>query len=278
LVTGVWIGEDSPRPMNYSDVGRLSSGNAVQVWRKFMDKAIEDIPETDFNRPENIVSLEIDPITAKLPQGNNPRAIEEIFREDNTPSETSKYSGETSTVRIDRNTKELATENCPDDSIVSRQYLTESKILLGPGDISFRQSSSPGGGKQAISGRYQPREGMPLIEIDSATGIPERDSNGDLVFQRVPDQYCSQHGGTALDQPADNDSGDRDQLFPIGNQDNQTEDEDIDLDPDPETNDDSEDDIDEAEKETEDESDDDSREERRSTIDSLLDKLSPSDD
>jgi len=280
LVTGVWIGEDSPRSMNYSNYGRIGSGNAVQIWRKFMDKAVEDIPATNFSRPENIVSLEIDPITALLPKGNNPRAATEIFRETNTPAQTSRYSGEVATVRIDRNTGELATENCPDDQIVSRQYLTESRILLGPGDISFQQSSSPGGDKQAISGRYQPREGMPLIKIDSETGIPERDSNGDLVFRTVPDQYCSEHGGTALDQPIDNDSEDRDQLFPIGNQDNQAENEDenIDLDPDTETNDESEEDPDESEAETEETEEDESREERRNKIDSLIDQLFPNND
>jgi len=95
LVTGVWIGEDSPRPMNYSGTGRIGSGNAVQIWRKFMDKAIVDIPATNFTRPESIVSLEIDPITAQLPAGNNPRAVNEVFREDNTPSNTSRFSGET---------------------------------------------------------------------------------------------------------------------------------------------------------------------------------------
>ncbi|MFW6378061.1 MAG: penicillin-binding protein 1A, partial [Bacillota bacterium] len=282
LVTGVWIGEDSPRPMNYPDVGRLSSGNAVQVWRKFMDKAIEDIPETDFDKPEKIVSLEIDPITARLPKDNNPRAIEEIFREDNTPSETSDFSGETKTVRIDRSTGQLATDNCPDDNIVSRQYLVESGIMLGPGDISFQQSSSPGEGKKAISGRYQPRDGMPLIEIDSETGIPNRDDNDDLVFEKVPDESCSEHGGNALDQP-DDDSEDRDQLFPIGNQDDQMEDDpndEIELEPDSEEGDEPEEDTNDTDDtNNSDESEEDKeREERRNTIDSLLDKLLPSDD
>ncbi|MGM0413929.1 MAG: transglycosylase domain-containing protein [Bacillota bacterium] len=282
LATGVWLGEDSPRSMNYSNYGRIGSGHAVQIWRKFMDKAIEDIPETAFSRPEDIVSLKIDPITAQLPKGNNPRAIEEIFKEDNTPSSTSNYSGETSTVRIDRSTGQLATDNCPDDNIVSRQYLVDSKIMLGPGDISFQQSSSPGGGKQAISGRYQPREGMPLIEIDSETGIPERDDNGDLVFKTVPEETCSEHDGNALDQPAESDSEDedRDQLFPIGDQDNQeedntSEDENIDLEPDSEIEDESEEDTEEDSDESE---EDKTREERRNTIDSLIDKLLPSDD
>lgn len=278
LVTGVWIGEDTPRSMNYTNHGRIGSGNAVQIWRKFMDKTVENIPATNFSRPENIVSLEIDPITALLPKGNNPRAVTEIFRENNAPASTSRYSGEVSTIRIDRTTGELATENCPSENVVSREYLIDSKILLGPGDISFRQSSSPEGEKQAISGRYQAREGMPLIEIDSETGIPERDNDGDLVFRTVPDQHCSEHEGTALDQPADNDPEDRDQLFPIGNQNNQTEDEDLNLDPDPETDDDSEEDSDDLEEETDETGEDESREERRDKIDSLIDQLFPSDD
>ncbi len=270
LVTGVWIGEDSPRTMNYSGTGRIGSGNAVQIWRKFMDKAIVDIPETTFDRPESIVSLEIDPITAKLPSGNNPRAIDEVFREDNTPSDTSDFSGETSTVRIDRSTGQIATDNCPEDNIVSREYLVDSGIMLGPDDIGFRQSSSPGGGRQAITGRYQAREGMPLIEIDPETGIPNRDNNGNLVFKTVPDEYCSEHGGSALDQPADSSSDDRDQLFPLGEQDEDTEGlEQDEIDEDTEDYPDEEEDSEEEDK---------TREERRSTIDSLLDRLSPSDD
>ena len=274
LVTGVWIGEDSPREMNYSDTGRIGSGQAVQIWRKFMDKAIEDIPATAFDRPENIVSLEIDPITAKLPDGNNPRAINEIFREDNTPSDTSDFSGEISTVRIDRETGKLATDNCPEENIVSREYLVGSGIMLGPDDIGFQQSSSPGGGRSSISGRYQAREGMPLIEIDSETGIPNRDDDGNLVFKTVPDEYCGEHGGTPLDQPDETPDEDRDQLFPIGEQDDETDDDDIDLDPDGIEDEEPEDDVEEDEEPEEDTS----REDRRSTIDSLLDRLSPSDD
>ena len=273
LVTGVWIGEDSPRPMNYSNTGRIGSGNAVQIWRKFMDKAIEDIPATAFDRPENIVSLEIDPITAQLPSGNNPRATNEVFREDNTPSGTSNYSGEISTVRIDHETGKLATDNCPEENIVSREYLVDSGIMLGPDDIGFQQSSSPGGGRNAISGRYQAREGMPLIEIDSDTGIPNRDNDGNLVFKTVPNDYCSEHGGTPLDQPDETATDDRDQLFPIGGQDDEFED-DIDLEQD-EIEDETEDYSDEEQDDSE---DDKTREERRSTIDSLLDRLSPSDD
>ncbi len=83
LVTGVWIGEDSPRTMNYSGTGRIGSGNAVQIWRKIMDKAIVDIPETTFDRPESIVSLEIDPIQLNyhlaIIQGQSMKYLERII-------------------------------------------------------------------------------------------------------------------------------------------------------------------------------------------------------
>ncbi|MGM0419613.1 MAG: PBP1A family penicillin-binding protein [Bacillota bacterium] len=277
LVTGIWIGEDAPRHMNYSGVGRISSGNAVQLWRKYMDKVIADIPASKFSRPDNIVSLEIDPITGLLPQGNNPRATTEIFRENNAPRGTSSYEGGTSSIRLDRTTGLLATENCPEENIVSRSYLTESKILLGPGDISFGQTSNPGEGKSKISGTYQPREGMPIYAIDRETGIPERDENGNPVKRKVPEEACSTHTGTPLDQTPD-DEEERSQLFPITEPEDEEqvpEDEGLE---DPGLDDDTDSSNEDSDEGQDQEDDSEERSQRRDTIDSLLDRLFSDDD
>lgn len=69
LVTTVWFGEDTPRPMVYQGV-QYGSWNATPIWRNFMTEALKNTPITDFVRPDGLVEATIDIKTGLLVPDN----------------------------------------------------------------------------------------------------------------------------------------------------------------------------------------------------------------
>ncbi len=203
-VTGVWIGEDRPRRMEYPETGRIGSSQAVMVWERFMSEITTDITPSAFNRPENIISLEVDPLTGMMPADNPARSTREIFRMDNTPESTTHFAGQTDSVRIDTETGQLATTGCPQERIGEVEYFTDSGVLLGPKTKNFSQENVEGD-YEAISGTYLAQEGMPVLDIDPETGIPRTNSEGEPRFASVPETACQEHTGFVLDEPETDD-------------------------------------------------------------------------
>ncbi len=96
LVSSVWIGEDSPRPMRYSRTAdgvarntvdpdiELTGVHASQIWASYMRRVLDtegysaDNPDPAFVRPEGVRSVLIDPITGRAPEPHTPRRIWEI--------------------------------------------------------------------------------------------------------------------------------------------------------------------------------------------------------
>jgi membrane carboxypeptidase/penicillin-binding protein len=84
LVTGVWAGYDKPRPG-----GKAFTGGAVAapVWERFMRKAVMTRPAADFNRPEEVVSVSIDPATGCLATEVSQKKRDEFFIAGTEPDE-----------------------------------------------------------------------------------------------------------------------------------------------------------------------------------------------
>jgi len=76
LLTGVWVGYDTPKPG-----GRGFTGGAVAapVWERFMRQALAKTPPVDFPQPEDIVTLQIDPQTGYLAKTECPAPRREFF-------------------------------------------------------------------------------------------------------------------------------------------------------------------------------------------------------
>lgn len=55
LVAGVWVGNDNNAPMK----GVAEVGVCPRIWKDFMQKTLAGIPEQEFPRPENAVSMQI---------------------------------------------------------------------------------------------------------------------------------------------------------------------------------------------------------------------------
>jgi membrane carboxypeptidase/penicillin-binding protein len=76
LLTGVWVGHDTPRPEGRSFTG---GGVAAPIWERFMRRALAKVPVADFPQPETVVTVAIDPQTGLLATANCPAPQPEFF-------------------------------------------------------------------------------------------------------------------------------------------------------------------------------------------------------
>jgi len=76
MVTGVWVGHDKPK-----SGGRGFTGGAIAapIWGQYMRQAQSGKPVVDFQRPETVVSVLVDPTTGKLAAPACPTKKDEFF-------------------------------------------------------------------------------------------------------------------------------------------------------------------------------------------------------
>lgn len=76
FVTGVWVGHDQPKPG-----GKGFTGGAIcaPIWERFMRSALTNRPINDFQKPETVIALTIDPSTGYLATPECPDKNEEFF-------------------------------------------------------------------------------------------------------------------------------------------------------------------------------------------------------
>jgi 1A family penicillin-binding protein len=84
LVTGVWVGYDRPKT-----VGRGFTGGAVAapIWERFMETALAKAQPEDFQKPDGVTTLTIDPETGLLARSGCPEKQEEYFIAGSEPNE-----------------------------------------------------------------------------------------------------------------------------------------------------------------------------------------------
>lgn len=84
VVTGVWVGYDKPRP---GGKGFTGGAVAAPIWERFMRKAVAVKPVGDFVRPENVVTVTIDPETGFLATPDCPKKRDEFYAAGTEPLE-----------------------------------------------------------------------------------------------------------------------------------------------------------------------------------------------
>ncbi|HET8712018.1 MAG TPA: penicillin-binding protein 1A [Spongiibacteraceae bacterium] len=84
VVTVVWAGFDSNRPMGRDEYGATV---ALPIWVEYMRAALADRPERPFKQPEGVVSLRIDPRTGLQASPDQPDAVFEYFTDDHLPGQ-----------------------------------------------------------------------------------------------------------------------------------------------------------------------------------------------
>jgi len=86
LVAAVWLGFDEASPLGVSEEGGRA---ATPIWLAFMQEALAKTPSTDFQVPEGVIFVQIDPKSGKLATAKTKNPVFEVFREGTQPKETS---------------------------------------------------------------------------------------------------------------------------------------------------------------------------------------------
>jgi penicillin-binding protein 1A len=81
LVVTTWVGFDTPHPLH-----EYAARVALPLWIDFMKIALHGKPEHDMPKPDDIVSVRINPNNGLLAKSNQTNAIGEYFRESDIPA------------------------------------------------------------------------------------------------------------------------------------------------------------------------------------------------
>ena len=84
VVTGVWVGYDKPRP---GGKGFTGGAVAAPIWERFMRKAVATKPSGDFQQPDTVVSVAINPETGYLVNEDCPKTRNEFYIAGTEPTE-----------------------------------------------------------------------------------------------------------------------------------------------------------------------------------------------
>ena len=139
MVGVVWMGYDqdfaedgTPQYLRQIYGGRYPAG----IWKEVVGGATEDLPVKAFERPDGIVSVQIDSKSGLRPSSNTPSQFikTELFDADNVPKETSTIW---KTVQICPESGDIATEFCPNPKTSYRfTPPKESNKVTGAGSDS----------------------------------------------------------------------------------------------------------------------------------------------
>jgi len=84
IVATAWVGFDQPATLGRNEFGSTA---ALPIWIDFMEVALKDVPQTQRQQPDRMVTIKIDEVTGELARPGDPSAIEEIFRAERTPQQ-----------------------------------------------------------------------------------------------------------------------------------------------------------------------------------------------
>jgi penicillin-binding protein 1A len=72
VATGVWVGND-----NYASLGPRETGAkaALPIWKDFMQKALQERPQRNFDHPDNVIYVPIDPASGQRVSPETPHAV-----------------------------------------------------------------------------------------------------------------------------------------------------------------------------------------------------------
>ncbi|MDX8411379.1 MAG: PBP1A family penicillin-binding protein [Mariprofundaceae bacterium] len=85
ILTGVWVGRDSPVSMGRRETG---SKAALPIWLSAMQEFHENLPVEDFSPPEGIEWVVVDIKTGKLADAQTGKPLLEAFRAGTAPTQT----------------------------------------------------------------------------------------------------------------------------------------------------------------------------------------------
>ena len=82
VITGIWVGHDKPKPGGKGFTGGVV---AAPIWEKFMRQALEAKEVVDFAKPDDVLTVSIDPATGYMAAPDCPDKVDEFFVEGTEP-------------------------------------------------------------------------------------------------------------------------------------------------------------------------------------------------
>jgi len=90
VVTGVWVGYDSAKPLGPGETGAKA---ALPIWLSFMHEAVKPFPVEDFAAPPGVTFTNINPNTGRTAPANSANSIQEAFISGTEPKEGENAGG-----------------------------------------------------------------------------------------------------------------------------------------------------------------------------------------
>jgi penicillin-binding protein 1A len=85
LVVGVWVGFDDIRTLGETESGAHA---ALPIWVEFMREVLPALPVMNFEMPEDVQSVRVDPATGLLPTDRTREGATELFAKGTEPTES----------------------------------------------------------------------------------------------------------------------------------------------------------------------------------------------
>lgn len=82
ITTGVWVGQDTVTTIAKGETGAKA---ALPIWIEFMSRALSDKPFQYFDIPDDVVKVNINPLTGRLASENDPYAVKALFKKGTEP-------------------------------------------------------------------------------------------------------------------------------------------------------------------------------------------------
>ncbi len=89
LVTAVWVGKDSGRPLGEKETG---SRAALPIWREVMETVLPEVREGDFEKPTTVIEVRMDVRSGLLANGNCESVTEAAFIKGTEPTKQCPHS------------------------------------------------------------------------------------------------------------------------------------------------------------------------------------------
>jgi membrane carboxypeptidase/penicillin-binding protein PbpC len=149
LAAGVWAGNADNSPM----VNITSTSISWRALRDFMQAALQDVPDSGFERPEGVVSATVCVPSGKLPSKYCGKTTQDIFAADGLPKEEDNWW---QPIKVDSRNGLLATSQTP------RQHVEERVFIVLPPDVQGVSREQAEEWAQALGVPLAPTEESPL--------------------------------------------------------------------------------------------------------------------
>lgn len=166
VVTGVWVGNNSGKPMTAGAAGAMA---AAPIWHQYMNSVLDGKDNEQFNKPDGIQDVTVDKMSNKLPTNNSPQTISDIFTAWQAPTDRDDIHV---TLKIDKYTGNRASDGCPDQFVEEKTYTDLHSEV--PDNPNWENPVRSAAGAYGIDINYPPKEescvglsGKPTISITS---------------------------------------------------------------------------------------------------------------